>query len=115
VRHLPEWFPGASFKTKGRLWKDTLHTLVEVPYNWAKQRIQHGDTNESFVTGLVQEKGSNLHLSEYDEYIARWSAASIYTGNADTVSIVHLEESYLRFANDVTIRRSLLLRASFWS
>jgi len=86
VRYLPECFPAASFQKKGRLWKDTLHTLVEVPFHWAKDQIDSGHTNESFVSGLVQANGEKLDLSDYDEYVARWSAASIYTGGADTVS-----------------------------
>jgi hypothetical protein len=85
VKYLPEWFPAASFKLKGRLWKDTLHTLVEVPYNWSKDQIRSGDAEESFVTGLLQDTDADLKLSAYEEYIARWSAAGIYTGGADTV------------------------------
>ncbi|KAI1505139.1 cytochrome P450 [Biscogniauxia marginata] len=84
LRYLPEWFPGASFQTKGRLWKQTLHTLVESPYNWVKTQMKKGTNKPSFVSSLLENAPPSLQMSPEDEFIARWSAASIYTGGADT-------------------------------
>ncbi|KAL9122563.1 MAG: hypothetical protein Q9187_000877 [Circinaria calcarea] len=66
------------------LWKQTLHTLVDAPYNFVKQQIRQGNNDPSFVSSLLENSGPSLTLPPEEDFIARWSAASIYTGGADT-------------------------------
>lgn len=88
MRYLPEWFPGASFKTKARLWRQLLFTFTDAPYMWVKSQMSRGEYNHSFVSGLLEGKDREpgQDVTPHEEYIVRWSAASVYAGGADTVS-----------------------------
>ena len=39
VRHLPLWFPGASFRRLANEWKMTLVQMVNQPYDLVKQQV----------------------------------------------------------------------------
>jgi hypothetical protein len=36
VKHVPEWFPGAGFKRKARIWRKSLTDMNVVPFEAAK-------------------------------------------------------------------------------
>jgi len=39
LKYVPEWMPGAGFKTKAREWKILARTMVEAPYAVTKQMM----------------------------------------------------------------------------
>ena len=39
LRYLPSWFPGGSFKKQAVQWKNRLHEIERLPYDWAKVQI----------------------------------------------------------------------------
>jgi len=72
VRHLPEWFPGAGFKKKAKLWSSTLHELVEQPHNYVKEQLVNNiesisqsisDLNPSCLLGC--RNGSDIFLLHF--------------------------------------------------
>ncbi|KAF7586776.1 hypothetical protein BBP40_008346 [Aspergillus hancockii] len=82
VKHLPTWFPGAGFKKTGNSWKRTLSTTVEQPYQFVQQQMRRGSYPPSYLANLLEE-GDGTFTPE-QELVNKWTAASLYTGGADT-------------------------------
>ncbi|KIM67833.1 hypothetical protein SCLCIDRAFT_1189995 [Scleroderma citrinum Foug A] len=80
LRYVPEWFPGAGFKRMAREWNATLQDMVDQPYKFVKDQMAAGIAPKSFTSNLLQGRT----LSEEDEHNIKWSAASLYSGGADT-------------------------------
>jgi cytochrome P450 len=80
LRHIPDWFPGASFKKTAKEWSATLNQMVDQPYNFVKKQIAAGSAEPSYVSKLVEGKV----LSPEQEFEIKWSSASLYSGGADT-------------------------------
>ena len=58
--------------------------VAEKPMLFVKQQMINKTNDSSFVSGMYEKAESAL--SPEDEYVIKWSAASLYTGGADTVS-----------------------------
>ncbi|KAJ3936904.1 MAG: cytochrome P450 [Lentinula lateritia] len=80
LRHVPDWVPGAGFKRKAKQWAATLIELVEQPHNFVKQQMLAGTASISFTSSMLESK----QLTEEEEFDLKWSAASLYSGAADT-------------------------------
>ncbi|KXN86289.1 O-methylsterigmatocystin oxidoreductase [Leucoagaricus sp. SymC.cos] len=80
LRHIPPWFPGASFHNKARSWASTLCDMVGRPFDFVKQQMAAGTAPTSFTSSLL---GSKM-LNQQEELDIRWSAASLYSGASDT-------------------------------
>ncbi|KIM45959.1 hypothetical protein M413DRAFT_298764 [Hebeloma cylindrosporum] len=80
LRHLPLWFPGATFRRQAKEWSGTLLEMVDRPYAFVKQQMASGIAHLSFTSTLLEGK----QLSEEEEFDLKWSAASLYSGAADT-------------------------------
>ncbi|KAH9482477.1 Cytochrome P450 monooxygenase 208 [Psilocybe cubensis] len=86
LRHVPKWFPGAGFRRKADQWSATLSEMVDGPHNFVKQQMASGTAQVSFTSTLLEGKC----LSAQEEFDIKWSAASLYSGAADTtVSMVN--------------------------
>ncbi|KAG6856468.1 hypothetical protein H0H87_004047 [Tephrocybe sp. NHM501043] len=77
LRHIPAWFPGASFQKKATEWSATLNEMVERPHTFVKSGMAEGTAPVSFTSSLLEDK-------KEDELDIKWSAASLYAGGADT-------------------------------
>lgn len=80
LKNVPDWFPGADFKRKAREWSACLEEMVSAPYNFVKEQMAAGIAPKSFTSNLLEGKT----LSAEEEHVVRWSAASLYSGGADT-------------------------------
>lgn len=83
MKHLPDWLPGAGFKRLAKAWKANLDSVVDIPYAFVKQQMEDGKYEPSYLSNIF-EKGYPAAGTE-EELIAKWTAASLYTGGADTV------------------------------
>ncbi|PSR74371.1 hypothetical protein PHLCEN_2v9879 [Hermanssonia centrifuga] len=97
LKYLPEWFPGAGFKTTARRMRKDLERLYNVPYEFVKDqmvrrtiRLFHdpfierghqslGKADDSFVSSYLLEKGTP---SPGEEELIKAAAASLYSGLA---------------------------------
>lgn len=84
VRHLPSWFPGASFKRMAEEYKVNSTALSDVPYEFVKEQMKKDGSAPSFLANLLKKEPPIP--GSMDETIIKWSAASVYAGGADTVS-----------------------------
>ncbi|KAI1422341.1 cytochrome protein [Xylaria sp. FL1777] len=82
LRHLPEWMPGTSFKKTAREYRAKMTTMLEAPWEFAKNRRARGNFEQSYVNDFYWSKGGTL--SPKDEYDLKWTALSVYGGGADT-------------------------------
>ncbi|KIY45954.1 cytochrome P450 [Fistulina hepatica ATCC 64428] len=80
LSEVPEWVPGAGFKVTARSWKATLYEMVDRPYNFVIQQLAAGTAIPSYTSNLLASKD----LTVDDEHDIKWSAASLYSGGADT-------------------------------
>jgi len=80
LRHIPSWFPGAGFQTTAKAWASTLNNMVDQPYQFVKQQMAAGTVPASFIANLLEDK----NLPPEEEFDLKWSAASLYSGGADT-------------------------------
>ncbi|KAG0700053.1 cytochrome P450 [Suillus ampliporus] len=83
---VPEWFPGAAFKRIAREGREALEEMAAVPYKFVKDQMAAGIAPKSFILDMLEGRT----LSAEDDYMAKWSAVSLYAGGADTsVSAVY--------------------------
>lgn len=88
LRHLPEGFPGATFKKTARKWRKSIQDSGYIPYRFVQRQMASFTNRESYVSRLIQSKGGETgELSREDETAIVWSAASLYGAAADTIVI----------------------------
>lgn len=86
------------FKETGRKWKGVLNDLAERPYALGKQRIGQGMSQISFISSLLEN--NDVKPGSEEDFVAKWSAASVYAGGADTVgTMLYLFSSMWKPAN----------------
>lgn len=85
MKYVPSWFPGASFKSLATAWKENLENTADIPYEFVQKSMKAGNFKSSYLSNLFKAEGYPVAGSE-EEIVAKWTAASLYTGGADTVS-----------------------------
>ncbi|KAJ5987004.1 hypothetical protein N7451_011369 [Penicillium sp. IBT 35674x] len=83
LKYVPSWFPGAGFKRKAQAWKKNLENTADIPYDFVKRQMESEKSKPSYLTNLFKAEGYPAAGSE-EEIVAKWTAASLYTGGADT-------------------------------
>lgn len=92
LQHLPENFPGATFKKTAKKWRRSIQASGLIPYRFVQRQMAANNYKESYVSKLVQqntEDGNTKALSPEDEDAIVWTAASLYGAAADT-SVINL-------------------------
>lgn len=84
MKYIPAWFPGAGFKRTAKAWKQNLENVANKPYTFVQQRMRDGKYEPSYLSNLFKADGCPASGTE-EEIVAKWTAASLYTGGADTV------------------------------
>ncbi|KAI0705985.1 cytochrome P450 [Cerioporus squamosus] len=79
LRYVPSWFPGAGWKRKGDAYRENMNQMSGVPHQFVKDQMAAGTAIPSFTSAMLAD---NPTLEE--EYRIQMSAASIYSGGADT-------------------------------
>jgi hypothetical protein len=85
VKYVPSWFPGAGFKRKAQAWKKNLENTADIPYDFVKRQMESMESDEfkpSYLSNLFKADGYPAADTE-EEIVAKWTAASLYTGGAD--------------------------------
>jgi len=86
LQYAPDWFPGAGWKTKAKQYARLLEDMAETPHQFVKDQLAAGTAISSFTSELLD----NGEITPETEYNIKWSAASLYSGGADTtVSSIH--------------------------
>ncbi|KAF8596887.1 cytochrome P450 [Ceratobasidium sp. AG-I] len=84
--HVPDWFPGTSWKQTAREWKKQKEDVIQKTYSWAKARHVDGSSEQSIIDTMIDQAPS-LGLSEEkaDDYI-QYIAITLLSGGTDTTA-----------------------------
>uniref|UniRef100_A0A8H8CER6 Cytochrome P450 n=1 Tax=Psilocybe cubensis TaxID=181762 RepID=A0A8H8CER6_PSICU len=89
LRFVPSFFPYTQWQKQGRIWRDALAHLSEVPHNWVKEQMALGVHEESFTSRLLAAdngKQSIIQVTPEEEDIIKWCAGGLYAGASDTMA-----------------------------
>ncbi|KAF8506218.1 cytochrome P450 [Gautieria morchelliformis] len=88
LKYVPEWMPGAGFKTKARVWRHVATEMPVVPFNACKKALREGKATPSVTASLLE---SMADLPEADvpqqEETIRNTGAIAYLAGSDTTTI----------------------------
>ncbi|KAI1795415.1 cytochrome P450 [Ganoderma leucocontextum] len=79
LKHMPTWMPGAGWKRKGQMYRANMDQMSAVPHQFVKDQMAAGASLPSFTSTMLAG-----NPSPDEEYRIKMSAASIYSGGADT-------------------------------
>ncbi|KAG0691872.1 cytochrome P450 [Suillus ampliporus] len=79
-KYIPSWMPGATFKRSASFYADTLRQMMESAHEYPMHQIAAGTAPRSMMSRLLAGKS----FTPGDEDFAKWAAASLYQGGADT-------------------------------
>ncbi|KZV73582.1 cytochrome P450 [Peniophora sp. CONT] len=79
-KHIPIWFPGASFRRTAAYYKDTIRRMAQEPFDAVKQKMKQHIAEPSMVADLLEQSTNTAD----EEHAIKWAAASMYSGGADT-------------------------------
>ncbi|KAE8353225.1 cytochrome P450 [Aspergillus coremiiformis] len=82
LRFLPAWFPGAGFQRIARESQEALDAFGGKPYNFVKRQMAQGNFQKSYLSSILESE--DIQPGSEEEYVTKWSAATIYAGGADT-------------------------------
>lgn len=88
LQYLPDWAPGAGFKTKAVKWKAKMEEFVEKPFEFVVGSVKSGNFKPSFCSTLLDDDAKMTPEFEFD---LKWTANSMYAASIDTTltSISH--------------------------
>lgn len=87
MKYLPEGFPGTAYRKTGREMRKILSDCAEKPYAFVKQQMREKRAKTSFLSQAIETIGADERM----EFVHKWTALSLFTGGADTVSIPTLQ------------------------
>ncbi|KAG9075697.1 hypothetical protein FRC06_009948, partial [Ceratobasidium sp. 370] len=84
--HVPEWFPGASWKHTARQWREQQERAVNTAYEWTKAQMAQGEHGGSIVASLLGDaQRLNLDPDEVDDYV-KHLAVTMFVAGPDTIA-----------------------------
>ncbi|EMD67888.1 hypothetical protein COCSADRAFT_349154 [Bipolaris sorokiniana ND90Pr] len=94
LKHLPEGFPGTSFKKTAREWSKLVYKTLNVPYDFVRQEMAKGTHIPSYVSSLIEQdkeaNGEAVVIDATREDVIKKTAAVMYGGGSDTtVASIH--------------------------
>ncbi|KAI7227304.1 putative cytochrome P450 [Hortaea werneckii] len=102
LEHLPEFL--APFKRTAREWRATLMEVVNEPYTFSKKNLTEETVRDSFVARALEQAETETSLGPDEDHAIKWTAASLYTGGADT-SVSTLEAFFLAMSLYPSVQR----------
>lgn len=97
LKHVPEWFPGAGFKTFARVARDQLDLSVGVPLEYTKESMKlDGNCNVSIARSCFN-RGQESISRGFDEGLIRAVTATMYAAAVET-TVAMLRTFFLAMA-----------------
>ncbi|KAF9449661.1 cytochrome P450 [Macrolepiota fuliginosa MF-IS2] len=84
LKYVPEWMPGAGFKTLGRQWTKLLHRAMNEPYEAALKVIDDGTARECLVSWTLKQHRDQPGFDSIQERRIKQTAAVTYKAGTDT-------------------------------
>jgi len=80
LKHVPDWFPGAGFKTKAKQMQKIHMNATEAPFKYVKEAMARGVHTPSVTSQVLEECQGNEEMED----LARAVSGMAYFGGADT-------------------------------
>ncbi|QRV77605.1 cytochrome P450 family protein [Ceratobasidium sp. AG-Ba] len=80
LRHVPKWFPFATFKRECEKWRALRDQVVDEPLEWVQTQLDKGVALPSFSSLLLQQYGKDP--VQYDSI--KWAAGTMFAAGSDT-------------------------------
>ncbi|KAI6911131.1 putative cytochrome P450 [Hortaea werneckii] len=103
LEHLPEFL--APFKRTAREWRATLMEVVNEPYTFSQKNLTEETVRDSFIARALEQAETETSLGSDKDHAIKWTAASLYTGGADT-SVSTLEAFFLAMSLYPSVQRT---------
>ncbi|GJJ06879.1 hypothetical protein Clacol_001075 [Clathrus columnatus] len=85
LKHIPEWFPGASFQRKAGEWRKILRSVPVEPMKVVKNAFKAGTVSLSLASTLLEQYYASTETPSHDEEeIIQNVTGVVYVGGADT-------------------------------
>ncbi|KAJ2928448.1 hypothetical protein H1R20_g8646, partial [Candolleomyces eurysporus] len=89
LKHVPAWFPGASFRRKAHEWRKASRDMLELPYAKAKKAFESGTPTASVVSTCLQKVAEGTADEAFTEETIKGVAGTLFTAGSDTtVSVI---------------------------
>ncbi|TEB31966.1 cytochrome P450, partial [Coprinellus micaceus] len=89
LKHVPAWFPGASFQRKAHRWHDLARRMLEMPCAEAKRNIDAGTSMHSVVVeNLERIRTGRNNEAQAEEAVQNVSGTFYGTASDTTMSTV---------------------------
>ncbi|CCO30421.1 O-methylsterigmatocystin oxidoreductase Short=OMST oxidoreductase [Rhizoctonia solani AG-1 IB] len=82
LQYIPAWFPGAQWKRKAIAWQWQKDQMLNVPYDWTRDKMAAGTAPPSMLRRLLSKDAENQ--SKKDEDIMRWATGTLFGAGNDT-------------------------------
>ncbi|KAF8523771.1 cytochrome P450, partial [Hysterangium stoloniferum] len=89
LKRIPEWFPGAGFQRKAKIWKKTVLDMPTLPFQWVKNELAAGTAKPSLTATLLEEaygEAKDQKISESEEEFIRNLTGVVYATGAETTA-----------------------------
>nr|QPP19119.1 cytochrome P450 CYP1 [Wolfiporia cocos] len=83
LKYVPDWFPGARFKTIVKECRERLVFARDTPYDSVNMRIKEGVATPCFAANLIE---NYPNPSPEEDHMHRCTATSFYISGADTTA-----------------------------
>ncbi|KAB5588560.1 O-methylsterigmatocystin oxidoreductase [Ceratobasidium theobromae] len=98
LRHVPEWFPGASWKRTAREWREHQQKVVKDAFNWTTARIASGNYDPCIVSSLIPHAEKlGLTPAEIEDYVSQ-IAIMLFGGLFNMVPNNDTSNTFMTFA-----------------
>ncbi|KAJ7247317.1 cytochrome P450 [Mycena rebaudengoi] len=86
TKYVPNWFPGAEFKRKAKVWRKQVRDSIDLPFAYVKREMASGTAKPSFTLSCLQNAANlgNQVDQEYHEDIIKSTAGIMYLAGVDT-------------------------------
>ncbi|KAF5856283.1 hypothetical protein ETB97_007639 [Aspergillus alliaceus] len=82
LRHIPSWLPGGGCTRAAKEFQKISKVFSDIPYTFTKQQMARGYNAPSIISSYLQ--GGDVKPGSEEEYVVKWTTASLYGGGADT-------------------------------
>uniref|UniRef100_A0A8H7XX85 Cytochrome P450 n=1 Tax=Psilocybe cubensis TaxID=181762 RepID=A0A8H7XX85_PSICU len=83
LKYVPEWFPGAGFQTKARIWRDAAFEMRDYTFKGAKKNVLAGTSPHCFVSANLNDMDPSKP-DPVKEQLVKDTAGSMYSAGTDT-------------------------------
>ncbi|KAI0371168.1 cytochrome P450 [Pilatotrama ljubarskyi] len=80
LKHVPDWFPGASFKKQARVWRTAVDKLFADPYDVCRRRWAAGELGDCAAKSMMDTFRKHAHDPSYTDMLIEASLGSLYVG-----------------------------------